>query len=87
MAWASWGDVKREFGSASLVGNCVVFNIGGNKVRLITRIFYETHKVYILKVLTHKEYDDDRWKDECGCYKDSPRPKATTRETRRKKPR
>ena len=42
VAWQSWGDVKAEFGTASLVGSCVVFNIGGNKYRLVTRILYSS---------------------------------------------
>ncbi len=36
--WSSWADVKAEFATASHVGNCVVFNIGGNKYRLIARV-------------------------------------------------
>ena len=68
VAWHAWADVKSEFGSASLVGNCVVFNIGGNKYRLITRILYTSQKVFILRVMTHDEYDQDKWKGDCGCY-------------------
>src|SRR5262245_14060138 len=73
VAWGSWGDVKAAFGKASLVGNCVVFNIGGNKYRLIVRIFYASHKIYILKVMTHKEYDKDTWKEECRCFAPPPK--------------
>ena len=72
VSWQSWGDVKSEFGTASLVGNCAVFNIGGNKYRLVTRILYCSQKVFVLKVMTHGEYDDDRWKEECGCYLSPP---------------
>jgi mRNA interferase HigB len=72
VAWQSWGDVKAEFGSASLVGSCVVFNIGGNKYRLVTRILYASQKVFVLRVMTHAEYDDGRWKDECGCFTPPP---------------
>src|SRR5687768_5066931 len=68
VAWNSWGDVKAAFGTASLVGNCVVFNIGGNKYRLVTRILYVSYKVFVLKAMTHAEYDEDKWKDECGCF-------------------
>ena len=64
--------MKAEFGTASLVGNCVVFNIGGNKYRLVTRILYPSQKVFILKVMTHEEYDEDTWKEECGCYSPPP---------------
>lgn len=72
VGWTSWGDVKAAFSTASLVGNCVVFNIGGNKYRLVTRILYPSHKVFVLKVMTHAEYDDDRWKADCGCFEAPP---------------
>ena len=39
-----------------------MFNIGGNKYRLITRIEYERQEVYIRNVLTHAEYDREDWK-------------------------
>jgi mRNA interferase HigB len=70
--WQSWGDVKAEFGTASQVGNCVVFNIGSNKYRLITRILYPSQKVFILKVMTHVDYDKVQWIEECGCYEPPP---------------
>ena len=87
VAWRPWGDVKASFARASIVGDCVVFNIGGNKYRLITRIRYATQKVFVLKVMTHREYDEDKWKDECGCFeppsapekKKAARPKRTRR--------
>lgn len=61
--------VKRTYGaSADLVGDCVVFDIAGNKFRLITRIRFQAHRVFVLKVMTHGEYDNERWKTECGCY-------------------
>lgn len=74
VAWQHWADVKADFPSASIVGSCVVFNIGGNKYRLITRILYPSQKVFVLKVMTHGEYDDDKWKEECGCFSPPPRP-------------
>lgn len=80
--WQSWADVKADFASASMVGNCVVFNIGGNKYRLATRILYPSQKVFVLKVMTHEEYDEDKWKEECGCYEPPP---PTTRTTKRSK--
>jgi hypothetical protein len=41
---------------------------GCNKYRLVTRILYRSQKVYILKVMTHQEYDDRKWKEQCGCF-------------------
>ena len=75
VSWHSWGDVKADFATASSVGNCVVFNIGGNKYRLVTRILYSSQKVFVLKVMTHAEYDEDKWKEECGCFQPPPGPK------------
>ena len=70
--WQSWADIKADFASASQVGNCVVFNIGGNKYRLIARVLFVSHKVFVLKVMTHREYDDAKWKAECGCFEQPP---------------
>jgi mRNA interferase HigB len=67
--WSSFHDVKATYGTASLVGECVVFNIGGNKYRLVCQINYRTHLVFVKKVMTHKEYDKGFWKSECGCDK------------------
>jgi len=39
-----------------------VFNIGGNKFRLITAIHYNRHKIFIRAVLTHTEYTHGTWK-------------------------
>jgi mRNA interferase HigB len=72
VAWQKWSDVKAVFGSADLAGNCVVFNIGGNKYRLIARILYASQKVFILAVMTHKEYEQGNWRDDCGCFSSPP---------------
>jgi mRNA interferase HigB len=72
VSWRSWADVKVDFATASLVGNCVVYNIGGNKYRLIVRHLYRSQKVFVLKVMTHREYDNDKWKTECGCFSSPP---------------
>ena len=61
-------NVKADFSSASIVGSCVVFNIGGNKYRLVVRILYVNQKVYVLKVMTHEEYDEEAWIEQCGCF-------------------
>jgi mRNA interferase HigB len=89
VAWQSWSEVKTQYGSASLIGNCVVFNIGGNKYRLVTRILYPSQKVFVLKVMTHAEYDEDSWKEDCGCYEPPPqKPKlASTTSTAKPKKR
>jgi len=60
--FASFTDLRNVFPSADLVGNFTVFNIGGNKFRLIAAIHYNTKTVYVRHVLTHKEYDKETWK-------------------------
>lgn len=61
-AWKSLADVKQVYPSADLVGRRTVFNISGNHYRLIARINYTMQIVFILHILTHKEYDDGGWK-------------------------
>ena len=59
----SISDLRRDFPSADKVGKLTVFNIGGNKVRLIAAIHYNRQKIYIRYVLTHREYDRGKWKE------------------------
>ena len=56
-------ELKTIFPAADYVGKLTVFNIGGNKVRLIAAIHYNRKKVYIRAVLTHTEYDEQSWKE------------------------
>lgn len=58
----SFAELRSVFSSADQVGKLTVFNIGGNKVRLVAAVHYNRKKVYIRAVLTHKEYDEDKWK-------------------------
>ena len=71
-SWRNWAELKATYGNASLVGDCVVFNIAGNKFRLVTRIRYRTQTVYVLKVMTHREYDENQRQEECGCFSTPP---------------
>ncbi len=57
--WNSPNDIKGKYGSADILpDNRVVFNIGGNKYRLIVKIAYKVQIAYIRFVGTHSEYDD-----------------------------
>lgn len=55
--WAHFAQVKEQFRNASAVGERIVFNIAGNKYRLVAYINYEFRIVYVRFVGTHKEYD------------------------------
>ena len=61
--FGTFADIKRTFGSADKVGRFTVFDIGGNKYRLIVAIHYNRRKVYIRHVLTHAAYDRGGWKE------------------------
>lgn len=56
--WRSPNDIRQRYRSADfLSGNRVVFNIGGNRYRLVVKIAYRPGLVYIRFVGTHAEYD------------------------------
>ena len=57
-SWRSWTNIKEKHRSASILkNNRVVFNISGNKYRLVVKINYEAQIIFIRFVGTHKEYD------------------------------
>ena len=60
--YKSFNDMRKTFPSADKVGKMTVFNIGGNKARLVVAIHYNTKCVYVRHVLTHAEYDKELWK-------------------------
>lgn len=56
--------IKQIFGvNVDFVGKQTVLDVGGNKVRVITKIQYGIKLVLITHVLTHKEYDQEKWKE------------------------
>jgi mRNA interferase HigB len=62
--FSNFGNLRETFPAADQVQNLTVFNVGGNKVRLIASIHYNRGKIYIRAVLTHSEYDEQRWRNE-----------------------
>jgi mRNA interferase HigB len=62
--WTNLEIVRETYREAEAVGNFTVFNIKGNKYRLIVDIDYESGTVYYKCFLTHAEYDKDRWKND-----------------------
>jgi mRNA interferase HigB len=63
--WRNFDDVRTTFRSADIYGDCVIFDIAGNNYRLIALIRYDLEQVNIETVLTHAEYDRDKWKKNC----------------------
>lgn len=62
--WKSPSDVLQTFNRADTYRRCHIFNISGG-VRLIAAIHFNTGRVFIRNILTHEEYDRDRWKNDC----------------------
>lgn len=60
--FSSWAELKTTFNSVDRVGDLVVFDIGGNKYRLIAYIRFEKQILSIKAVLTHQDYDRGTWK-------------------------
>jgi mRNA interferase HigB len=64
-AWEQFADVRKVYPRADRVGRCYVFNVGGNKYRLVANIDFQAGRVYVREVLTHAGYDKNKWKRLC----------------------
>jgi mRNA interferase HigB len=61
-SFSNFASLRSVFPSVDQVGDLTVFNIGGNKYRLIASVHFNRDKIYIRHVLTHLEYDKGGWK-------------------------
>ena len=61
--WRSFADLRAVYANADQVGRFTVFNLGGNKYRLIATIHFNRGKVYVRHVLTHAAYHRGDWKE------------------------
>jgi mRNA interferase HigB len=61
--WQKLADIRQVYPSADPVGRYIVFNIRGNKYRLIARINYRSQTLFVIAVMTHEEYDLGKWKE------------------------
>ncbi len=68
--WSTFQDVKAMFGQTDVATDTLsrrtatIFDIGGNKFRIITLIDYTRQTVLVTHVMDHKEYDKGKWKNE-----------------------
>jgi len=58
----TFNDLRSVFPNADKIDDLIVFNIGGNKYRLIASVHFNRGKVYVRHVLTHSEYNRGKWK-------------------------
>ncbi|HYJ91704.1 MAG TPA: type II toxin-antitoxin system HigB family toxin [Pyrinomonadaceae bacterium] len=63
--WGNFADVRQTFNHADVYHDCVIFDVGGNRYRIISKVRYQKHIVFIRVVLTHKEYDENKWCSDC----------------------
>lgn len=66
--WKSFISLKNTFNHADIFKNCVIFDVGGNKWRIIGKVEYQKHLIFIKRVLTHDEYaikNGKLWKSAC----------------------
>jgi mRNA interferase HigB len=60
--WENNADVQKTFNSADHLGNQkFIFNIGGNNFRMVAMVWIEAERVYLLKLMTHAEYDKGKF--------------------------
>lgn len=62
--WKNLEDVRKIYRDAEAVGNFTVFNLKGNQYRLIVGIDYVSGTVYYKYLLTHADYNKDKWKND-----------------------
>jgi mRNA interferase HigB len=62
--WSNLVQIQAVYPTAEAVSNFTVFNIKGNKYRLIVDIIYTEATIFIKYILTHAEYDKDKWKND-----------------------
>lgn len=60
--WNNSADVKATLKSVDMVEGDFVFNIAQNRYRLIAHVNFRGKRVYVLHILTHKDYDKGNWK-------------------------
>jgi len=63
--WNTFPDIRTTFNHTDAYGNCLIFDLGGNKYRIIAKPAYRTKLLFIRFVMTHKEYDENKWQCDC----------------------
>jgi mRNA interferase HigB len=59
--WQQMSDCRRSFTTADQVGRCLIFDLMGNRYRLITVVSWRNQRIYVKALLTHREYERNTW--------------------------
>jgi len=65
--FSNFAELKKTFGSADMVGRCVIFNVGGGKYRLVARVNFKAFTMWIKYILPHEQYDRLDLKEDSKC--------------------
>lgn len=69
MQWKTFQDIRQTFANhadpykGESGAAYVIFDVGGNKYRLVARVYYEDERVVVVNVMTHDVYDRQHWKE------------------------
>ena len=61
-SYANFAELRAAFPGVDKVGALYVFNVGGNKFRLVAGLSFHARRMWVKAVLTHAEYDKEKWK-------------------------
>jgi len=64
---SSFNALTKTFGKADLVGKCVIFDSGGTKYRLVVRVNFTAHRMWIKYILPHAKSDKLKLKEDSKC--------------------
>ena len=64
--WNNFADVRKTFNHADVFKSCIIFDVGGNKYCIIAKPGYRVKNLFIRYVMTHEEYDENKWQCDCG---------------------
>lgn len=60
--WRGLEDIRKTFPATDIVGDLAIFNVHGNRYRLIVRMVFKYQRIYIKEFVTHAEYSRGKWK-------------------------
>lgn len=63
--WNNFANIRETFNHADVYGTCTIFDVGGNTYRIIVKVAFRIKVVFIRAVLTHADYDRNKWRLDC----------------------